>query len=338
MRVPLTLACGDYDRTAALARGDIRPEGVDLTYLTLPVEETFFRMARHREFDAAEMSLSSYVISREQGKPFVAIPAFVSRAFRHNGIYVSPASGIRVPADLAGRVAGVAEYQLTANVWIRGMLAEHYGVPVASVRYRTGGLHSPGRVAKLAHDLPSGVEVQPIPAGETLADMLAEDRIDALYTPRVPRTFAAGRALGVDGASGVSGVRRLFADPRAEEERYYAATGIFPIMHVVVLRRDVYEQRPWLAQSLYKAFEAARAVAAAGVAETAAGRYMLPWAYAEAERTREVMGGGFWTYGTEGNDGTLRTFLRYAVEQGLIGSQPEPEELFAAETREAYVI
>jgi 4,5-dihydroxyphthalate decarboxylase len=332
MRVALTLACGDYDRTAALARGDIRPEGVDLTYLTLPVEETFFRMARHREFDAAEMSLSSYVISREQGAPFVAIPAFVSRAFRHNGIYVGPGSGIGVPADLVGRVVGVAEYQLTANVWIRGMLAERYGVPVASVRYRTGGLHRPGRVAKLAHPLPSGVEVKPIPAGETLADMLATGRIDALYTPRVPRTFAAGR----DG--GALGVRRLFADPRAEEERYYTATGIFPIMHVVVLRRDVYDQRPWLAQSLYKAFEQARAVAAAGVAETAAGRYMLPWAYAEAERTREMMGEGYWSYGTEGNDGTLRTFLRYALEQGLIQSQPEPEELFAAETREAYVI
>jgi len=326
MRVPLTLACGDYDRTAALARGDVGVEGVDLTYLALPVEETFFRMARHLEFDAAEMSLSSYVISREQGAPFVAIPAFVSRAFRHNGIYVAPGSGIEAPADLLGRTVGVAEYQLTANVWIRGMLAERYGVPVASVRYRTGGLHRPGRVAKLAHPLPDDVLVEAIPDGETLADMLAAGRIDALYTPRVPRTFATGR------------VRRLFADPRAEEERYYAATGIFPIMHVVVLRRDVYERRPWLAQSLYKAFEQARAAAAAGVAETAAGRYMLPWAYAEAERTLGVMGEGFWSYGTQGNEGTLRTFLRYAFEQGLIASRPEPEELFAAETREAYVI
>jgi 4,5-dihydroxyphthalate decarboxylase len=330
MRVPLTLACGDYDRTAALARGDIRPEGVDLTYLTLPVEETFFRMTRHREFDAAEMSLSSYLIGLEgggaAGAPFVAIPAFVSRAFRHNGIYVSPDSGISAPADLAGRLVGVAEYQLTANVWIRGILAERYGVPVAAVRYRTGGLHEPGRVAKVAHDRPPGVDIEPIPAGRTLADMLASGEIDALYTPRVPRTF------------GHDGVRRLFADPRAEEERYFAATGIFPIMHVVVLRRDVYERRPWLAQSLYKAFSQARADADARLAETAASRAMLPWAYADAARTAEVMGPRFWTYGLAGNEETLRTFVRYAREQGLIKTEPSPAELFAPETRESYVI
>jgi 4,5-dihydroxyphthalate decarboxylase len=330
MRVPVTLACGDYDRTAALARGDIRPEGVDLTYLTLPVEETFFRMARHREFDAAEMSLSSYLISRDaagpEGPPFVAIPAFVSRAFRHNGIYVGPASPATRPADLAGGVVGVAEYQLTANVWIRGILAERHGLPVAAVRYRTGGMHEPGRVAKLAHDLPPGVDVEPIPAGRTLAGMLADGQIDALYTPRVPRPFAEGR------------VRRLFGDARAEEERYFAATGIFPVMHVVVLRRDVYAARPWLAQSLYKAFEAARREAADRVAETAAGRSMLPWAYADAQRTRTVMGGDFWTYGLAGSEDTLRTFVRYSFEQGLIKTRPEPAELFAPETREAYVI
>ena len=192
MRVPLTLACGDYDRTAALARGDVGVEGVDLTYLALPVEETFFRMARHLEFDAAEMSLSSYVISREQGAPFVAIPAFVSRAFRHNGIYVGAASRAVDPAGLAGGVVGVAEYQLTANVWIRGLLAERHGLPVTSVRYRTGGLHDPGRVAKLAHDPPPGVEVEPIPPGATLAGMLADGQIDALYTPRVPRRSGPG--------------------------------------------------------------------------------------------------------------------------------------------------
>jgi 4,5-dihydroxyphthalate decarboxylase len=329
-RIPLTLACWDYDRTRALATGEIRPEGVDLTYLALPVEETFFRMTRHREFDAAEMSLSSYLIGLDRAgagdAPFVAIPAFVSRAFRHNGIYVSPASGITAPADLAGRVVGVAEYQLTANVWIRGILAERHGVPVAAVRYRTGGLHEPGRIAKVVHDPPPGVDIEPIPAGRTLADMLATSEIDALYTPRVPRTFGAG------------GVRRLFGDPRSEEERYFAATGIFPIMHVVVLRRDVYERRPWLAQSLYKAFEQARQGAEARLAETAVSAAMLPWAYADAERTATVMGPRFWSYGLAGNEPTLATFVRYAGEQGLIKTHPAPETLFAPETREAYVI
>jgi 4,5-dihydroxyphthalate decarboxylase len=155
------------------------------------VEETFFRMTRHREFDAAEMSLSSYLISLDQGAPFVAIPAFVSRAFRHNGIYVGAASGAADPAGLAGGVVGVAEYQLTANVWIRGIMAERHGLPVTSVRYRTGGLHAPGRVAKLAREPPPGVEIEPIPSGTTLAGMLADGQIDALYTPRARRGTGA---------------------------------------------------------------------------------------------------------------------------------------------------
>jgi 4,5-dihydroxyphthalate decarboxylase len=329
-RVPLTLACWDYDRTAALATGEVRPEGVDLTYLSLPVEETFFRMLRHREFDAAEMSLSSYVISLDEtdGSPFVAIPVFTSRAFRHNGIYVSAASGIASPGDLRGRTVGVAEYQLTANVWIRGMLAEHYGVPVESVRYRTGGQHQPGRVAKVAHDVPPEIDIAPIPPDRTLAGMLVTGEIDALYTPRTPLPFAQGRPE----------VRRLFPDVRAEEERYYRETGIFPVMHVVVLRRDVYEARPWMARSLFKAFEEARQLAEARLAETAASRDMLPWLYAEAERTRDLMGPSWWSYGLAGNSDGLAVFLRYAREQGLVRRPLAPPGLFAPETLESYVI
>jgi len=161
VRVPLTLACWDYDRTLPLATGDVRPDGIDLTYLNLPVEETFFRMARFREFDAAELSLSSYVISLGQDAPFVAIPVFPSRSFRHNGIYVHAGSGISEPADLAGRIVGVPEYQLTAAVWIRGILAEHYGVAVESVRYRTGGLHRPG--LRLPGHLPDLELLQRVP-------------------------------------------------------------------------------------------------------------------------------------------------------------------------------
>jgi 4,5-dihydroxyphthalate decarboxylase len=329
-RVPVTLACWDYDRTAALASGEVRPEGVDLTYLSLPVEETFFRMLRHREFDAAEMSLSSYVISLNDGQnaPFIAIPAFTSRAFRHNGIYVNAANGITVPQDLRGRTVGLAEYQLTANVWIRGILAEHYGVPVESVRYRTGGQHQPGRVAKVGHDLPPEIDIAPIPPDRTLADMLVTGEIDALYTPRTPLPFAQGRPE----------VRRLFADARAEEEHYFAETGIFPVMHVVVLRRDVYQARPWLAQSLFKAFEEARRRAAARLAETAASRDMLPWLYAEAERTRQLMGADYWSYGLAGNEAGLAAFLRYSHSHGLAHRLLDPVGLFAPETLESYVI
>jgi 4,5-dihydroxyphthalate decarboxylase len=327
LRVPLTLACWDYDRTLPLAQGDVRPAGVDLTYLNLPVEETFFRMARFREFDAAELSLSSYVISLGDDAPFVAIPVFPSRAFRHNGVYVHAASGITEPADLAGRLVGVPEYQLTAAVWIRGILAERHGLPVASVRYRTGGLHQPGRTDKITHSAPPGVEIAPIPPGQTLAGMLAEGGIDALYSPRTPRPFAVGDPR----------VARLFADPRATEEQYYAATRIFPIMHVIVLRRDVYERRRWLARSLQAAFEEARALTVARMAETAATRYLVPWLYADLERTQQVMGTDFWTYGlTADNEHTLRTFLRYSHEQGLASRRFEPAELFAPETLESH--
>src|SRR6266545_1738685 len=137
VRVPLSLACWDYDRTSPLATGEVRPDAVDLTYISLPVEETFFRMARYREFDAAEMSLSSYVISLFRNAPFIAIPVFPSRAFRHHSIYVNAAGDIGGPGDLVGRIVGVPEYQLTAAVWIRGILEEHHGVPVGAVRYRT---------------------------------------------------------------------------------------------------------------------------------------------------------------------------------------------------------
>jgi 4,5-dihydroxyphthalate decarboxylase len=322
----VTIACGDYDRTAALASGEVPVEGADLTWLPLSPEETFFRMLRYREFDAAEMSLSSYVMTLERDAGFIAIPVFPSRAFRHNAIYVAPASGITGTADLPGRVAGLAEWQLTANVWIKGILAERHRVPVASLSYRTGGLHEPGRVPKVAHDMPPGVSVTPIPPGRTLSAMLASGEIDVLYTPRLPEAYASGSAS------------RLFADPRPEEERYFADTGIFPIMHVVALRRDVYELRPWLARSLYKAFSAALSLAMSRAAETAANRYLLPWSYAETERTWQAMGRDFWTYGLAGNEHTLRTFLRYSREQGLIGKEPTLESLFAPETLETYVI
>ncbi|MDT7642342.1 MAG: 4,5-dihydroxyphthalate decarboxylase [Pseudonocardiales bacterium] len=330
-RIPVTLACWDYDRTQALADGSVRPEGVDLTYLCLPVEETFFRMLRHREFEAAEMSLSSYVtgLAADPGRwPFVAIPVFPSRAFRHNGIYIHSGSGIEKPSDLAGRTVGVPEYQVTAAVWIRGILADYHQVPVSSVRYRTGGMHQPGRVEKQALNLPPEIDIEPIGADRTLADMLVTGEIDALYAPRTPRPLLEGRPE----------VRRLFADPRAAEEQYAAETGIFPIMHVVVIRRDVYEKWPWLARSLYTAFEQAKAATAGRMGETAASRYMLPWLYDEVERTRRLLGPDFWPYGFERNRSTLEVFLRYAHEQGLTPGRVDPARLFVPETQDTYVI
>ena len=276
-------------------------------------------MLRHREFDAAEMSLSSYVTRLGTGdSSFVAIPVFPSRAFRHHGIYVHTGAGIREPADLAGRVVGVPEYQLTACVWIRGILADHHDVPVASVRYRTGGMHAPGRVEKQALDLPLEIDIAPIPPDRTLADMLVSGEIDALYAPRTPRPLREGRPE----------VARLFADPRAAEEQYAAATGIFPIMHVVVLRADVHARHPWLARSLHDAFGRAKAVTEERFDEVAANPTMLPWLYDEIERVRGLLGRDFWPYGLEANRAVLATFLRYAHEQGLTARRVEPDELF----------
>ncbi|HEY0989053.1 MAG TPA: hypothetical protein VGD80_18425 [Kofleriaceae bacterium] len=329
-RLRLTLACGDYDRTRALHEGAIAPEGIDLISLRLPVEDIFFRMARFAEFDAAELSLSSYLISMTDDGPgrFVAIPAFLSRSFRHGGIYVNRDSGIARPEDLVGRTVGLAEYQLTANVWIRGMLAEHHGVPVASVRYRTGGLHAPGRAEKLRLDLPGDIDIAPIPSGWTLSDMLAGGQLDAVYSPRTPQCFRARHPS----------VRRLFSDVRTAEADYYRRTGIFPIMHVVVLRRDVYEANRWAARSLYRALVAARDEAWRGIDETAALRYMLPWLASDLETSKAILGNDYWTYGLAGNEKALATLIGYSHAQGLARRAFAPAELFAPETLEDTIV
>jgi 4,5-dihydroxyphthalate decarboxylase len=323
----LSLACSECDRTQGLLTGSVSVEGTSLTCIGLPVEEVFHRMARFAEFDAAELSLSSYVISLQVGQPFIAVPAFPSRLFRHSGIYVNCDSGIAEPADLIGRTVGVAEYQLTANVWIRGILQEHYGVPVASVTYRTGGLHAPGRTEKLPLSLPDDVRVEPIGDRQTLAQMLVAGEIDALYTPRTPAPYAQGRPE----------VRRLFDDPAAEEARYFADTGVFPIMHTVVLRRALYAEHRWLARALFKAFEQARRQALDGIDETATLKYMVPWLPEQVARTRQLLGDDYWPYGLQPNQLALDTFLRYSFEQGLARSRLSPADLFAPETLEDFV-
>src|SRR5882757_329469 len=323
----LTFACGDYDRTRALEDGSIRPDGIDLTYLRLPVEETFFRMLRHREFDVAEMSLSTYVATLDTDpRPFVALPVFTSRMFRHGAVYVNADSGIRTPADLRGKRIGSPEFQLTAGVWVRGILAEHHGVPVDSVTYYTGGQETPGRIEKGAVE--TDLDIRPIPPGATLSQMLADGDLDALQTPRVPSPFSTGDRR----------VRRLFDDVVTVERDYYAATGIFPIMHVVVLRSDVYERHRWMAQSLYKACVAARDDAYRRVYDSSALRFMEPWLIQHIEQSRELLGNDFWSYGLSSNEKVLDVFLRYHHEQGLSKQRYEPADLFAPETAEAFVI
>jgi 4,5-dihydroxyphthalate decarboxylase len=328
-KLHLTLACWDYDRTRALMEERVSVDGVELTYLNLPVEETFFRMLRHQEFDVAEMSLSSYTVSLfRENPPFVAIPVFPSRYFRHSCIYVNRDRGIREPKDLIGKRVGNPEYQMTAPVWIRGILSDQYGVPVSSVSYYTGGEEEPGRPEKLALSLPPEIRVQPIAETQTLSHALETGEIDALYTARAPSTYGSGSGR----------VRRLFEDYHTVEREYYSKTHIFPIMHTIAIRRELYEQNRWVAQSLYKAFSLAQREVYRDLVETAALKFMLPWLHQHVEETRRAMGTDFWPYGLAANEATLATFLRYHYEQGLSKRQLAPKDLFAPETFESFKI
>lgn len=328
-RLRLTLACGDYDRTRALEDETVRPDGIELTYVRLPPEEIFFRMMRHQEFEVAELSLSSYVVSLQHDPPpFVAIPVFPSRSFRHTSMYVNAAAGITAPADLAGAAVGTPEFQLTAGVWARGILAEHHDLPVAAVTHVTGGQERPGRVEKAAVSLPDRIRITAAPAGTTLSALLADGGISALCTPRIPSPFAARDPR----------VRRLFPDVVAAERAYYRATGIFPIMHVVAVRSDVHRRWPWVAQSLVQAFARAKDVAREALYDSAALPVMLPWLVPQLEDAEELMGRDYWSYGLPANRHTLQTFLRYHHEQGLSPRQLTPDELFAREALESAVV
>jgi 4,5-dihydroxyphthalate decarboxylase len=324
-RLRLSVACWDYDRTRALQSGRLRANGIELVPLVLPVEETFYRMLHHAEFDVAEMSLSSFVLSLFAGDSrFVAIPVFPSRVFRHGSIYVSARSDVRRPEDLRGRVVGIPEYQMTASVWIRGILADQHDVPADSVHYRTGGLHDAGRTEKIALELPERFDVTAIPSDRTLNDLLVDGEIDALYTARAPRAF---EPTNPDGP-----VRRLFADPRAVEREYFRTTGIFPIMHTVVIRREVYEANRWIARSLLDTFTESKNLVYPELREITALKSMLPWGVNDAEDTVALMGADFWPYGIEANRHTLETFLRYSHDQGLAKRPLSADEIFVPET------
>ena len=328
-KLDLTMATWDYDRIRAISDGSISPDGIDLNCLTLPMEETFFRMVRYHEFDVAEMSLSTYVISMfGEDPPFVAIPVFPSRSFRHSCIFVNKNSGIAAPSDLIGKRVGIPEYQLTACVWIRGILSDEYGVPNQSAIYYQGGEEEPGRIEKLSLSLPSSINVNPIGPTQTLSQMLEDGEIDAIYSPRTPSTLSAGK-----------NVRRLFDDYNEVEIDYFKRTRIFPIMHVIAIRRDVYAKNPWVAQSLQKAMQLAQKKCYEDMRHTAALKYMLPWLTYHEQRTREIMGEDFWPYGLGGdNRHVLETFLRYSYEQGMAKSILAPEDLFVPESLEVFKI
>ncbi|MGH9560125.1 MAG: hypothetical protein ACRD3S_01615, partial [Terracidiphilus sp.] len=247
---------------------------------------------------------------------------------RHSCIFIHSESGIRDPRDLTGKRVGVPEYQMTAGVWIRGILNDDYGVPAASVRYFRGGEEESGRLEKIPLSLPPQFHIESIGPQKTLSAMLASGEIDALYTARMPSTFLAGAGK----------VRRLFDDYAAVERDYFSRTKSFPIMHVIAIRRDVYERSPWIAQSLFKAFAQAQKLAYDQLYDSGALQFMLPWLVRHVEETRALMGSDFWPYGLERNVRTLETFLRYSLEQGLAKRLLQPRDLFAPESLESFKV
>jgi len=308
-QLKLTVACGRYDRTQPLIDGRVEPEGVDLTFIPLRPGETFWRMLNHGEFDASEMSLSSYSILRSEGDArFIAIPVFPSRVFRHSAIYLRADSRIETPQDLKGRRVGVGDYQMTAAVWVRGLLAHEYDVMPGDIEWVTG---RPVRAVRK----PEGVRMVSMPPDTTLEEMLERGEIDALASVMIPKGL--GRS-----------VRRMFRDFRTVEAAYFEKTGIFPIMHTFVLKTALYEKNPWLATSFYRAFSRARDIAYRMIYDTDALAVGLPWVIDELEAAHRIFGPQIWDYSIEGSRPTLEALVAYLDEQGLSRRRMCVEELF----------
>ncbi len=323
VEVPITIACGNYDRTRAILDGRVKVEGCAVTYLPLYPEEIFHRVFLYQEFDVAEMSCSSYIRTTAAGTShYVGIPAFVSRLFRHSGIYVRTDAGIREPGDLRGKRVGLPEYQITAVVWMRALLQHEYGVLPSEIHWRSGGQEQAGRHERTPLKPIPGIDLQAIPHDRTLVEMLRAGELDALFCARPPSSFLAGEKH----------IARLFPDTRAAEKAYYKKTGLFPIMHLVGIRKPLVERYPWLPVSVYKAFCEAKALAMADLVDVNALMVTLPWLEPETKDTMAAMGQDFWRYGVAESRHEIEALTRYALEQGLVDRKVAVEELFAPST------
>jgi 4,5-dihydroxyphthalate decarboxylase len=319
-RLKLTLACWNYDRTRALIDGRIKPDGIELDIKVLRPRETFQRMLDDREFHISELSLASYAALKGRGDcPFVAVPVALSKIFRHSCIYVRTDAGIQVPADLKGKRVGTTQYSSTALVFIRGMLQHDYGIAPADLHWFMGGLSTPTEQPLIPLALPKDVRLDFLPAGKTLEGMFAAGELDALLSIYIPKLF-------LDGSPRIA---RLFPNFKEVEQDYYRRTGIFPIMHTVVLRQDVHEAHPWAARSIFRAFLAAKDLAVEVFYDTDALMVSLPWLLDHVEEAWRVLGKDFWAYGLEPNRTTLAAIGRYVHEQGLCPRVVSPDEMFA---------
>lgn len=319
-KLPITFACGPYDRMEALNLGVIQPEGIDLRYIAIQSPpEIFARMLKTRSFDVAEMSLAHYMIMRHRGDfPYIAIPVFPSRVFRHGFIFVNKNAGIETPSDLSGKRIGVQEYRQTAGVWVRGILQHEYGVDLDSVRWVEGGVNTP-RPPDDEMDLRplGGMEIEIIPGDKCLSDMIEAGEIDAYFGARRLDSFDKGQ-----------NVVRLLPDYRREERSYFEKTGFHPIMHTIVMREELHQEFPWVAESLFKACQASKSWAVEQMKFSGAQKTMLPWLHEEIAEMEALMGDNPWPYGVEDNRPILTAFASYLVEQHFLETAPDIDEVF----------
>jgi 4,5-dihydroxyphthalate decarboxylase len=314
MALRLTLACTVSDRTRPVLDGRIAIPGVELIAVPGEPEDIFRRALRDRAFDVAELSMGSHIVTTVRGDaPYIGVPVFPSRAFRHSAIYIRTDRRIRSAANLVGQTIGLPEYQQTAALWVRGILREHYGVDTRGIAWRTGS-------ERVAITLPPGFDVKPL--GRDLEAALTAGEIDALIAPRPPACFTQ-RTAPVD---------RLYPDYRAEEIAWHQASGFFPIMHCLAVRKDVAEAHPWLPVELFRAFAKARAMALHDVQQVNFLRVALPWIAAAAEEQMRLMGGDPWPYGFACNRDEVAAMIRFAVADGLAAQAIEPEALFHSST------
>ena len=327
-KLKLSVAIGNYDRVRTLLDGSVQIDGVDPIFMTLPPEEIFFRAFRTVDFDICELSMSSFTVKTAEGTcPYVGVPAFVSRAFRHNSIYVRT-DRIKSPADLKGKRIGLPEYQLTACVWARIILEDDHGIKPSDVTWVRGGIDDPSRPEKITIKLPGGVRLENAPEGKTISQLLESGEIDAFVAPRAP-SLAGKRHPHIGW---------LFPDPIAAGRDYYRRTGLFPIMHVTGIRRTLVERHPWLPAAVLKAFTQAKAKCLEELEDTSATKCTLPFVEEELKAARELMGDDFWSYGLAPNRTVLETFLRHHHAQGLSARLLKPEELFHPSTHESFTI
>ncbi len=322
----LSVAVGDYDRNRALINGVVRIDGVDPVFMTLSPEEIFFRAFRSQDFDVCELSLSSYTLRTALGDcPYVGVPAFVSRMFRHTSVWVRT-DRIKEPADLKGKKVGLPEWQLTANVWARAVLEDDYGVKGSDIHWIRGGIEEPGRPEKNPIKLPAGIRLDDAPAGKTISQMLIDGEIDGFMAPRPPSFMTAQ----------TKNVGWLFRDPVAVAKDYYRRTGIFPIMHLIGIRRTLVDKHPYLPVAVFKAFAQSKAAAMAALADTAATKVTLPFVEERIKEARDLMGDDYWAYGVEPNRKTLEVFLRHHHAQGLSPRLVKVDELFHPSVYETF--